>query len=76
MPIYEYKCNKCGHIFEELVSVSNSESPECLSCGSQDTIKLISACIGHLSDGSSGNGSYSSPSGGSGAGGCGAGGFS
>jgi putative FmdB family regulatory protein len=75
MPIYEYKCNNCGHIFEELVSVSKSESPECLSCGSLDTIKLISACIGHLSDGNSGNDLYSS-SVGSGAAGCGSGGFS
>ena len=33
MPMYEYRCNKCGEIFEELVS-SDDEKVPCPKCGS------------------------------------------
>ncbi|MBQ9873629.1 MAG: zinc ribbon domain-containing protein [Thermoguttaceae bacterium] len=42
MPIYEYKCEKCGKAFEELVR-NASETPNCPSCGSNEVAKRMSA---------------------------------
>lgn len=34
MPIYEYKCPKCGHVFEEWVKASDSQKhAKCPECG-------------------------------------------
>ena len=45
MPIYEFKCAKCGSVFEELILSAKKYADElnCPSCGSPDTEKLISA---------------------------------
>jgi len=43
MPIYEYKCNVCGHEFEELVLSSCAESPVCPECKSPETEKQLSS---------------------------------
>ncbi len=51
MPIYEYRCNKCGHNFEYLVF--GKTDPECPSCNSRKVGRLISAC-GFITKGSSG----------------------
>jgi putative FmdB family regulatory protein len=40
MPIYEFQCPKCQHIFEELVFGRNI--PVCPACGGKDAEKLIS----------------------------------
>ena len=32
MPIYEYKCEKCGHEFEEMLSVSRRKEPTQTPC--------------------------------------------
>jgi putative FmdB family regulatory protein len=40
MPIYDFKCKKCGEVFEELCRVD--EKPSC-KCGSLETEKLISS---------------------------------
>jgi putative FmdB family regulatory protein len=40
MPIYEYKCQSCGHEFEELVSVGGP-APACPTCQST-TDRLLS----------------------------------
>jgi putative FmdB family regulatory protein len=40
MPLYDFKCNKCDHIFEELVSTSETNDPLCPECKSE-TEKLI-----------------------------------
>ncbi|MDQ7831647.1 MAG: zinc ribbon domain-containing protein [Desulfovibrionaceae bacterium] len=39
MPLYDYVCPACGHVFEELVSVRGGEaaSPPCPSCGQAAT---------------------------------------
>ena len=44
MPIYEYKCEKCDHIFEELLSI-DSKNPECPNCKSK-TKRLFSNFLG------------------------------
>lgn len=43
MPIYEYKCNACGHQFDKLQKVSDSALKDCPKCGKPDLTKLISA---------------------------------
>ncbi len=44
MPIFEYKCAKCGSEFEEIV-LDNGDAPVvCPDCGSDKTDKLISRC--------------------------------
>ena len=35
MPLYEYKCVKCGHRFEKIESVTASETKKCPKCGSK-----------------------------------------
>jgi putative FmdB family regulatory protein len=46
MPIYEYKCQSCGHISEFLVrNLESSKKPVCLNCGSDDLQKLLSAPV-------------------------------
>lgn len=42
MPIYEYKCEKCGAV-NEFIVLGNAEALQCKSCSSTDLIKLMSA---------------------------------
>lgn len=42
MPIYEYKCEKCGHIFEAIQKFSDLPITECPKC-SGFTNKIISS---------------------------------
>jgi len=52
MPIYEFKCNKCEKIFEQLIFSSDEEEKlACPSCGQSDTSRLMSS----FSSGSSGS---------------------
>jgi putative FmdB family regulatory protein len=59
MPIYEYRCDKCGEVSELLILGSN-ETPACTHCGSEELSKLMSA---HNTPGSSQ--SFSAPEAGS-----------
>jgi len=43
MPIYEYKCEACGHVFESLQKISESPLVECPKCGKEALKKLISS---------------------------------
>ncbi len=42
MPVYEYKCSKCGAAFEKLVNLESREKQRCPVCGSTETEKLLS----------------------------------
>lgn len=42
MPIYEYRCENCGHKFEEFVRASDKKEPVCPKCGNRRISKLIS----------------------------------
>jgi putative FmdB family regulatory protein len=42
MPLYEYKCKKCGHRFERIQSFSAPDVKECPICQSE-VERLISA---------------------------------
>ena len=51
MPIYEYKCTKCGHIFEELRSITDGEGATCPKCGAPAK-KIFSGSVGFIFKGS------------------------
>jgi putative FmdB family regulatory protein len=43
MPIYEYRCGKCDHAFEQLVASMNGEhAVVCPQCGSRKVEKQLS----------------------------------
>lgn len=42
MPIYEFECEECAAVFEELVAASAGAVP-CPECGSERTRRLMSA---------------------------------
>lgn len=41
MPLYEYRCEPCGHLFETLVR-SSSDVPHCPQCGGTELAKQFS----------------------------------
>ena len=43
MPIYEYKCDACGIIFDTLQKISESPLVECPECGKPALKKLVSS---------------------------------
>ena len=48
MPIYEFKCNACNHLFEELVPVNTTgEGQKCPECGHIGARRLVSAFTAH-----------------------------
>ena len=42
MPIYEYKCQNCGHSFEQLQKITDKPLRNCPRCKKTKLIKLIS----------------------------------
>ncbi|HNQ85736.1 MAG TPA: zinc ribbon domain-containing protein [Deltaproteobacteria bacterium] len=42
MPIYEYRCEKCGNEFEALVSMNARENPACPKCETKKVRKKMS----------------------------------
>ena len=69
MPLFEFRCHKCGHQFEELMTTSevNEGKVKCPACSSKRVEREFSAFATGSGDGGGGL-----PSGG---GGCGPGGF-
>ena len=43
MPLYEYKCNVCGHSFERIVKFSDPPVKTCPQCGKDAVEQLIHA---------------------------------
>lgn len=43
MPIYEYECDECGHVFEQLQKFSDEPLKTCPECGKETLHKCISA---------------------------------
>lgn len=68
MPLYEYRCESCEHVFEALVQ--GREKPACARCGAKKLEKLISAFAVSTSGGRS-SGQSSMPSMPAGCGSCG-----
>ncbi|GBF34238.1 hypothetical protein DCCM_3350 [Desulfocucumis palustris] len=44
MPIYDYRCKKCGQRFTVMVAISDRDKVTCQKCGSPRVEQLISAC--------------------------------
>ena len=42
MPVYEYQCATCEHVFEELVSMGGGTLVACPQCASTGVNKLLS----------------------------------
>jgi putative FmdB family regulatory protein len=60
MPIYSYRCRKCGEMFDLLVGVgTDEEEPKCGKCGSNDLEKLLTTF--GVKPGGSGEGSCAAP---------------
>ncbi len=43
MPLYEYRCEACGHQFEKIQRFSDDPISVCPSCGSGPVVKLLSS---------------------------------
>lgn len=43
MPIYEYKCDKCGHEYELMQKISDAPITECEKCHQDAAKRLVSA---------------------------------
>lgn len=42
MPVYDYKCEKCNHIFEESHSINSNPIVVCPKCDHKKTVRVIS----------------------------------
>ncbi len=42
MPIFEYKCEQCGHVMEVLQKSRNATKQTCAECGGTNMKKLLS----------------------------------
>ena len=43
MPIYEYQCGECDHVFDALQKMSDDPLTDCPDCGQPELRKLVSA---------------------------------
>lgn len=41
MPIYEYKCQKCGHALEVMAKVSDPAPEKCANCGAENAMERL-----------------------------------
>jgi putative FmdB family regulatory protein len=58
MPIFEYRCQKCGETFERFSQRTLAIMPPvCPACGSKDTERIFSVFAGRVEGGSGGCGS-------------------
>ena len=44
MPLYDFRCDTCGHRFSVLVAVNDREKVTCPRCGSRYVHQLITGC--------------------------------
>jgi putative FmdB family regulatory protein len=52
MPTYDYKCDACGHAFEQFQSMSAAPIKKCPKCGKQKVKRLIGTGAGLIFKGS------------------------
>lgn len=43
MPLYDYRCNACGHQFELLQGMNEGPPEQCPQCGAGQVKKLVAA---------------------------------
>jgi putative FmdB family regulatory protein len=65
MPMYEYRCQDCGALYEQLRRMSEADNDlECPRCGSKQVKRQVSACAVNSGGTNSGGGGGCSPRGG------------
>lgn len=62
MPIHEFRCQDCEHVFEKLVFPGDPDDPQCPQCQSANVQKLISAGSFRPQGVPKGSGGFSAPS--------------
>jgi putative FmdB family regulatory protein len=45
LPLYEYKCGKCGHVFEKIENVSAGTTKKCPKCGAKAERQIAAPAI-------------------------------
>ena len=45
MPIYDFRCSKCGHKFTLLTGMSERDKVVCQECGAKEVEQLITGCL-------------------------------
>jgi len=53
MPVFEYRCKKCGHVSSFLEKAGSKGPHVCEKCGSRNTEKLFSTFAAKSNDSSS-----------------------
>jgi len=53
MPIYEYKCEKCGYKFDHLARTLSDIAKKCPKCGAKKPEKQISTFSASVAEGGS-----------------------
>ncbi len=52
MPVFEYECRNCGHVFEVFRQRRDSATdPKCPACGTPNVERILSAFSGKMSGG-------------------------
>ncbi len=44
MPVYDYKCDKCGHRFSQMVTIEERKNVSCPECRSKEVKQIITGC--------------------------------
>lgn len=48
MPVYDYKCKDCEHVFEVFHKIADSGPTECPECKQNNVFKLMSPIMGSV----------------------------
>ena len=52
MPTYDYRCNSCGHVFEEFQSITADPLKDCPQCKQPALVRLLAGGAGMIFKGS------------------------
>lgn len=52
MPTYDYRCNSCGHVFEEMQSIKAEPLKDCPKCHQPQLVRLMAGGAGMIFKGS------------------------
>ena len=62
MPIYEFRCDGCGQVFEHLALTKKEEKQaSCPECGGEDLSRVMSACASVVESSAPGGNAAAAP---------------